>query len=94
VKVPQNVSEGLLLKKTQPVYPIQAKQARVAGKVQLQADIGKDGSVTQVKALSGDDALSRAAMDAVRHWKYKPYSVNGQAVEMETQVTVDFKLPE
>ena len=94
LRVPQTISEGLLLKRTEPLYPNRARHSGVAGKVQLQADVAQDGSVTQVKALSGDPMLVRSAMEAVRQWKYKPYSLNGQPVEFETEITVNFKLPD
>ena len=93
VHVSQVISAGLLLKRVPPVYPPLAKQLKVEGPVQLQASIGKDGSVTSLKLLSGDAMLTRSAMEAVRQWKYKPYSVNGEPVEMQTQVTVNFRLP-
>jgi protein TonB len=92
-RVPESVSQGLLIKRTQPVYPSLAKQKRIAGNVELQANIGRDGTVTDVKALSGDETLAGAAIDAVRQWKYKPYVSNGQPVEIETQITVKFMLP-
>ncbi|MBZ5719423.1 MAG: TonB family protein [Acidobacteriia bacterium] len=93
VRVSQGVSQGLLSKRVQPAYPEQAMQMRVQGAVQLQATIGKDGSVTNLKAVSGDGILARAAMDAVRQWKYKPYYLNGEPIEIQTQITVNFKLP-
>ena len=83
----------MVIKKVQPVYPPQALTLRVQGAVQLQATIGKDGSITHVKTISGDSMLSRAAMDAVRQWKYKPYYLNDEPVEIQTQITVVFKLP-
>jgi len=93
LRISQGVSQGLILKRVQPVYPEQARQMRVEGKVELQANISKSGSISSVKQLSGDPVLGRAAMDAVRQWKYKPYFLNGEPVEVETQVTVNFKLP-
>ena len=93
VHVSQVISAGLLLRRVQPVYPPLAKQLKVEGPVQLQANIGKDGSVISVKLLSGDAMLTHSAMEAVRQWRYKPYSVNGEQVEMQTQVTVNFRLP-
>jgi protein TonB len=66
---------------------------RLEGKVELQANISRSGSISSIKQLSGDLVLGRAAMDAVRQWKYKPYYLNGEPVEVETQVTVNFKLP-
>ena len=75
------------------MYPPQARQMRLEGTVELQANIAESGSISSVKQLSGDRVLGRAAMDAVRQWKYKPYYLNGQPVEVETQITVNFKLP-
>lgn len=92
-KVSQGVSQGLLIKRVAPMYPQQAKLSRIQGAVQLQAVIGKDGSITSVSALSGDPILARAALDAVRQWKYKPYDLDGQAIEIQTTITVNFKLP-
>jgi len=93
LKVSQGVSQGLLVKRVQPVYPPQARQMHLEGTVQLLAGIRKDGSISGVKQLSGDAILGRAAIDAVRQWKYKPYFLNGEPVEIQTQITVNFKLP-
>ena len=93
LRVSQGVSQGLLVKKIQPEYPAQAKQLRIEGAVQLLANIAKDGNVAQIKVLGGHPILARAATEAVKQWKYKPYMLNGQAVEFETQITINFKLP-
>jgi periplasmic protein TonB len=93
LKVSQGVTQGMLIKRVQPVYPGQAKQMHLEGAVQLLASIAKDGSISSVKQLSGDAILGRAAVDAVRQWKYKPYFLNGEPVEIQTQITVNFKLP-
>ena len=93
LRISQGVSQGLILKRIQPIYPEQARQMRVEGKVELQANISKSGSITGVKQLSGDPQLGRAATDAVRQWKYKPYFLNGEPIEIQTQITVIFKLP-
>jgi periplasmic protein TonB len=93
LKVSQGVFQGLLIKKVAPNYPAQAKQLRLEGPVLLQATILKDGSVGNVKQLSGDAVLGHAAIDAVRQWKYKPYYLNGEPTEIQTQITVNFKLP-
>jgi TonB family protein len=92
-RVSQGVSQGLLVKMVQPTYPPQAKQLRLEGKVELQANISRTGSITELKRLSGDPVLGRAAMDAVKQWKYKPYFLNGEPIEIQTQITVNFKLP-
>jgi len=93
LKVSQGVSQGLLMKKVAPVYPPQAVQMHVQGSVQMLASISKDGNITDVKLISGDAMLARAAMDAVKQWKYKPYYLDGQPMEIQTQITVNFSLP-
>jgi protein TonB len=93
LKVSQGVSQGLLIKSVPPVYPALARQMRVQGSVELLANIGKDGSITKVTTISGDGVLVRAAIDAVKQWKYKPYYLDDQPVEIQTQITVNFKLP-
>ena len=93
LKISQGVSQGLLIKTVPPVYPALARQMRVQGNVELLASIGKDGSITAVKLLSGDSVLSRAAIDSVKQWKYKPYYLDDQPVAIQTQITVKFKLP-
>ena len=93
IKVSQGVSQGLLIKSVPPVYPALARQMRLQGNVELLASIGKDGSITDVKLLSGDSVLARAAVEAVKQWKYKPYYLDDQAVAIQTQITVKFKLP-
>jgi protein TonB len=93
LKISQGVSQGLLIKSVDPIYPAQARQMRLQGAVELLASIGKDGSITSVKVISGDSVLAHAAIDAVKQWKYKPYYLNDQPVAIQTQVTVKFKLP-
>lgn len=93
LRVSQGVSQGLILKRVQPVYPQPAMQMRLQGAVQLLATINKEGQIANVTVLSGDSVLARAASDAVRQWKYKPYYLNGEPVEIQTQITVNFKLP-
>jgi TonB family protein len=93
LKVSQGVTQGLLLKRVQPNYPRQAMQMHIQGAVQLQAVISKNGSISSVKVLGGDPVLARAAVDAVKQWKYKPYFLDGEPVDIQTQVTVNFKLP-
>lgn len=93
LSVSQGVSQGLLYKKVAPSYPQNALRMHIEGAVELQATISKEGNISHVKVLSGDAQLARAASDAVRQWKYKPYLLNGEPVEIQTQVTVNFKLP-
>jgi protein TonB len=92
VTVSQGVTSGMLIRKVQPAYPPLAKQARIQGSVVLQAVIGKDGSIQNLKAVSGHPMLIPSALDAVRQWRYKPYFLNGEPVEVDTQVTVNFTL--
>jgi len=93
LSISQGVSQGLLYKKVAPTYPQNAIRMHIEGEVDLQATISKSGAITLVKVLSGDPQLAQAAMDAVKQWKYKPYLLNGEPVEITTQVTVNFKLP-
>jgi len=92
VRVSQGVSEGLLVRKVSPTYPPLAKQARIQGSVVLQATIGKDGSIQNLRVVSGHPMLTQSAIDAVKQWKYRPYLLNGDAVEVETTVQVNFTL--
>ncbi len=93
LNVSQGVSRGLLVKQVQPAYPATALRMRVEGAVELLATISRNGDISAVKTLNGDPTLARAAADAVKQWKYKPYLLNGEPVEIQTQVTVNFKLP-
>jgi TonB family protein len=81
-----------LVSKVTPVYPEDAKKARVSGSVILDATIGKDGTVENLKVLSGPAPLQQSALDSVRQWKYKPYLLNGDPVEVETKITVVYSL--
>lgn len=94
VQVSQGVSQGLLLKKVPPIYPPMALQLHKEGVVQLLATISKSGEISNVKILSGDSMLARAAADAVLRWKYRPYLLNGAPVEIETQISIVFKVPQ
>jgi protein TonB len=93
VRVSSGVAQGLLVRQVTPKYPAMAQQARIQGTVVLQAVIGKDGTVQNLHVISGPPMLIQAAMDAVRQWRYKPYHVNGEPVEADTQINVNFKLP-
>ena len=93
LNVSQGVSQGLLIKKVQPTYPPAAIRMHLEGSVQLLATIGKTGNITAVKVQGGEPLLAQAALDAVKQWKYKPYYLNGDPVEIQTQVTINFKLP-
>ena len=92
VRVSQGVSEGLLVHQVKPVYPPLARAARIQGQVVLQAVIGKDGAIQNLRAVSGHPMLTPAAIEAVKQWRYKPYFLNGEPVEVDTQITVNFTL--
>jgi protein TonB len=91
--VSQGVSRGLLVKEVPPVYPASALRSHVEGAVELLATISKNGDISAVKVLTGNPQLAHAAAEAVKQWKYKPYLLNGEPVEIQTQVTVKFKMP-
>ena len=92
VRVSQGVTQGLLVHKVEPAYPKIALAARITGVVQLKAIIGKDGNIKQLDALDGPPLLIPSAIDAVKQWRFRPYLLNGEAVEVETSVTVTFQL--
>jgi periplasmic protein TonB len=92
VRVSQGVTQGLLIRRIQPTYPPLARQARIQGAVILQAEISKNGDIENLRLISGHPMLAPAAIEAVKQWKYKPYVLNGEPVEVETQITVNFTL--
>jgi periplasmic protein TonB len=92
VRVSQGVTEGLLIRKLQPTYPPLAKTARIQGDVVLNAVISKNGAIENLRVMSGHPMLVTSALDAVKQWKYKPYILNGEPVEVETTITVKFTL--
>jgi protein TonB len=92
ILVSQGVAQGMIVSKVPPIYPPDAKAARIQGSVVIAAIIGKGGNIQSEHLISGDPLLAPAAMDAVKQWKYRPYVLNGQAVEVDTQVTVNFTL--
>jgi protein TonB len=92
VRVSAGVTSGLLIRKVPPTYPPLARQARIQGTVLLQAQISKTGDIENLQLISGHPMLAPAAIEAVKQWKYKPYLLNGEPVEVETQVQVNFTL--
>jgi len=92
VRVSSGVSTGMLVRKVNPVYPPLARQARIQGQVVLQAQISKTGDIENLQLVSGHPMLAPAAIEAVKQWKYKPYLLNGEPVEVETTVQVNFSL--
>jgi protein TonB len=92
VRISSGVMEGSLLAKFLPVYPAIAKAAGVHGTVVLQATISKNGTIENLRVMSGPVLLQQAAMDAVKTWRYRPYLLNGEPVKVETTVNVVFDL--
>jgi protein TonB len=92
VNISAGVAVGMLLQKTQPIYPPIAKAARVQGTVVLQATISKSGTIENLKVVSGPAMLTQAALDAVRTWRYRPYLLNNEPVEVDTTINVIFTL--
>ncbi len=89
---PSSSQESLLIRQVKPVYPRLAIESHTQGTVLLQAIIARDGTITNLKVISGHPLLVRAAADAVMQWRYRPYILDGEPVEVETQVTVHFTL--
>ena len=92
VRVSSSVMSGLLTTQVAPTYPPLARQARIEGKVVLHIQVGKTGDVANIQLVSGHPMLAPAAIDAVRKWKYRPYLLNAEPVEVDTEVTVAFAL--
>jgi periplasmic protein TonB len=84
--------EGNLIYRVQPQYPPLARQARIQGMVVLRAMISREGKIENLQVISGPPLLVKSAMDAVLQWRYRPYYLNNEPVEVETQVTVNFTL--
>jgi protein TonB len=92
IRVPARIAEANLIYDVPPKYPSEAGQARIEGTVVLVAVIGKDGSVQDVRVESGLPMLAQAAVDAVKRWRYKPYMLNGEPVEVDSRITINFAL--
>jgi protein TonB len=92
VRISQGVTKGLLIHRVEPAYPTLAKQARVQGEVVLSAIINTNGEIENLQLVSGHPMLVPEAISAVKQWRYKPYLLNGQPVEVETTITVIFSL--
>jgi protein TonB len=90
IKVGGQVEQGAILNRTTPEYPQIAKVAHISGTVVLHAIIAKDGTIQELTYISGPPMLMKSAMDAVKQWRYKPYLLNGDPVEVETTINVDF----
>ena len=86
------MSEGMLVHRIEPRYPPAALIARIEGPVKIKAIISREGNIRQTEVLSGSPLLAGAALEAIRQWRYRPYILNGEPVEVETQITVNFVL--
>jgi TonB family protein len=92
INISAGVAQGMLISKTSPVYPIDAKKAGVSGTVVLSAVIGTDGLIKDLQIVSGPDLLQQAAVDAVKQWRYRPFLLNDEPVEARTTVNIIFTL--
>jgi protein TonB len=92
VRVSPGVITGLLVHRVEPTYPPVAQQAHIQGSVVLTAIIDKNGNVQQLRLVSGPPLLVPAAIEAVKQWHYKPFLLNGEPLEVETTVTINFHL--
>ena len=92
LRVSGGVERGFLVHEVKPNYPPLARQARIQGTVLLQAVIGRDGSIENLRVVSGHPMLAPAAIEAVRQWRYRPYTLNGTPVQVQTEITVNFVL--
>jgi protein TonB len=92
VAISADVAEGMLIEKTEPIYPPIAQAAQVTGTGVLEVTISTTGDVEDLKVVSGPAMLQAAAMDAVKTWRYRPYQINGYPVEVQTKVNVIFAL--
>jgi periplasmic protein TonB len=94
VDLPAGAAFSLLIRRPPPVYPQLAREFGVAGTVVLEVHISKNGTVEDLRVVSGPKLLQQAAVDAVRTWRYRPYRINNQPAEIETNIAVDFSLPD
>jgi protein TonB len=91
-RVPARIAEANLVYDVAPKYPPEAGRERIEGIVVLMAVIGKDGTVRDVRVESGLPVLAQAAIEAVKQWRYRPYLLNGEPVEIDSQITINFNL--
>jgi TonB family protein len=92
VAISAGVAQGMLIQKVDPVYPPDAKAAKVQGRVTLRITINTEGTVEDLSVVSGPEMLRQAALDAVKQWHYKPYLLNGEPVAVDTIVNLIFTL--
>jgi TonB family protein len=92
LRVSAGVAEGLKIHDVTPRYPVEARQQRIQGDVLLQARIDTKGNIVNLKVVQGDPILVAAAVDAVKQWRYRPYILKGEPVEVETTIRVQFHM--
>jgi TonB family protein len=90
----EETSATRLIHRVEPEYPPEARAQHIQGEVKLDVQVGGEGAVQNIQVVEGDPLLAGAAVQAVRQWRYRPYSVNGRAVEMQTRITIRFTLPQ
>ncbi len=88
----ESLEQALLIHRVEPVYPALARQIHLEGTVQLHAIIGRDGTIQSLEVLSGHPLLVKSSLDAVRQWRYRPTLLNGEAVAVETSITVIYTM--
>jgi len=93
VNLPELVARDFLAQPVDPAYPPAARASGQRGSVVLQVLIGRDGTVQDAKFLQGSLVFARAAIDAMKQWRFKPYLLNGRAVSVQTAITLNFKPP-
>jgi len=91
-RISSGVAEASMTHSVAPVYPLEAKQGHIEGTVIIQCTIDKQGNVTNLRVVSGPPSLVDATVEAVKHWKYRPYRYNGEPVDVETTITVRFHM--
>ncbi|MGA9306659.1 MAG: TonB family protein [Candidatus Sulfotelmatobacter sp.] len=90
-RVPAEVMEKLVTHRVDPDYPLEARQTKLQGVIELDVVVGRDGSVVDVRARNGPAVLAQAAMDAMRWWRFEPYRIDGKAAVVQTTVAMEFK---
>jgi len=93
LRVGADVAASRLTRRVEPQYPSQAQEPQIQAPVVLQALISKEGDIRELKLISGDSRFADTAMEAVKQWHYQPYLVNGQPVEVQTEITINFTIP-
>jgi protein TonB len=92
VSVPGKVTAATIVDRINPQYPPEARAGHVQGEVLLHAIIDKEGKISELQVLSGDDVLAKSALEAVRQWRYKPMLLDGEPAEVDTTITITFSL--